>query len=160
MKCYSRTVCLLIHKHNNTCGTGGKIKCTKQYGYTSGSPYQLITIPGINEMLFTNDMSFEITIRVLKNVISLAASAFWCIEVWIKICYNAVCDIYTTWVCKDFNVRIKFWLVYKFRLETEAVFLYCCPDIPRCPANAFQIGQATWAMYAAKKEIQLECHLN
>ena len=71
------------------------------YGYTSGSPYQLITIPGINEMLFTNDMSFQITIRVLKNVISLAAGAFWCNEVWIEIYYNAVCETHTMWACLD-----------------------------------------------------------
>ena len=40
--------------------------------------------------------------------------------------------------------------------ESEAVFLYCCPDCTSCPANAIQMGQATWAIWAAIKTQSLD----
>ena len=41
------------------------------------------------------------------------------------------------------------------QLNIDALFLYSCPDCTRCPANAIQIGQATWAIWGAIKKIQL-----
>ena len=35
-------------------------------------------------------------------------------------------------------------------------FLYGCLDCPSCPANAIQMGRATWAAWTSKKEIQPE----
>ena len=37
---------------------------------------------------------------------------------------------------------------------TRVVFLYCCPNFP---ANAIQISQASWAIWAAAKKYSLSC---
>ena len=37
----------------------------------------------------------------------------------------------------------------------QAIFLYCCPDYSSHPANAIQMGQATWAIWEAIKEYSL-----
>ena len=33
----------------------------------------------------------------------------------------------------------------------ETLFLYCCPVCPSCPANAIQMDQAAWEIWAAIK---------
>ena len=35
------------------------------------------------------------------------------------------------------------------------VFLYYCPDCTSCPVNVFQMGQATWTIWAALKKYSL-----
>ena len=42
--------------------------------------------------------------------------------------------------------------------QIEALFLYCCPDCLCCPANAIQMGQTTWAIWAAIRKYSLSGH--
>ena len=43
--------------------------------------------------------------------------------------------------------------------EIKAVFLCCCSDCQTCPANAIQMGQATWKVWAAVKKYDLSGHV-
>ena len=52
--------------------------------------------------------------------------------------------------------RCKQYLCDEPNMQVEAVFLYCSPDCPSCPANAIQMGQATWAIWAATKKYSLK----
>ena len=39
-----------------------------------------------------------------------------------------------------------------YHLFLPAVFLYCRPDCPGCPANTIRMGQAIWATWASIKK--------
>ena len=41
----------------------------------------------------------------------------------------------------------------------QAVFLYCYPDWPSCPANVIQMAWATWAIWVAIKKYSLSSSL-
>ena len=43
-------------------------------------------------------------------------------------------------------------------VETEATFLYCCPDCPSCQAQLNSMGWTTWAIWAAMKKKRPHCH--
>ena len=58
---------------------------------------------------------------------------------------------------KSFKKWWWMWCVYvweKHMMQVlEVIFLNCCPHCPSCPANAFQMGQATRAIWAVVKNI-------
>ena len=46
-------------------------------------------------------------------------------------------------------------LPYNVMMYSQAIFLHCNQVFPSCPANAIQMGQATWAIWAAIKKYHL-----